>query len=63
MTQVHAAVQRRVQRADPGVGVLLVRAEGLADVLDLSVVSLSGLLLSELPGLRLNSRHKTSFEL
>lgn len=51
-----AAVHRRVQRPDAGVGVLLVRAEGGADdVLDLGVFSLFGLLLPKLSCLGLYS--------
>lgn len=51
-----AAVHGRAQRADAGVGVLLVRAEGAADdVLDLGVLPVLHLLLPELLGFGLYS--------
>lgn len=54
-----AAVHRRVQRADAGVGMLLVRAEGAADyILDFRVLPLLGLLLSDFPRLGLYSKEK-----
>lgn len=49
-----AAVHGGVEGADACIGVLLVRAQRAADVLDLSIVPLSRLPLTQLPGLGLD---------
>ena len=63
-TLVVVTVDGGVKGADARVGVLVIGAQGSADVLDLSVVPLSGLTLTQLPGLGLDPvQQKTQYKL